>query len=488
MARNGSGTYSKVNTFVAGNSITASGHNQNWDDLVAEMTNSVAADGQTPITGTLKGANGTAALPSYTFTSDPNTGVYRHGADELGFTTGGTVAAHFDSAQKFWPAGIVDMSLSTSHAVLPTGTTAQRPGSPAAGMFRYNSDNANPEFYSSSWLPLLTSLSGAQLPYGTIVNGTIAESHTGNAVTFALKTLAGTDPSATDPVLIAFRNATVATGNYVYRTVTAALSLVISSGSTMGFTSGVAGRLWLVLFDDAGTIRIGAINCLSGSNIYPLGQVPLASSTAEGGAGAADSAQVFYTGTAVTTKAYAILGYASYEGTGLATAGSWAASPTRLQLFGAGVPLPGQQIQFQITQTGAVNQGNGTWTYSDAIPQNTYGDEYMTRAFTPTSAANVLDIESNALVTNNNSPDTYGALFQDSTANALASSAVSSTGLSNETAMHIRWRMQSSTTSSTTFKFRAAGTAGTTTFNGAATVRKFGGTYNSYMSVAEIMA
>ena len=38
----------QVNTFVAGTTITAADHNENWDDLAAKMTNSVAAVGQTP--------------------------------------------------------------------------------------------------------------------------------------------------------------------------------------------------------------------------------------------------------------------------------------------------------------------------------------------------------------------------------------------------------------------------------------------------------
>jgi hypothetical protein len=54
MARNGSGTYSVPNTFVAGETITASGENQNFSDIGAEITNSVAADGQTSMTGPLK--------------------------------------------------------------------------------------------------------------------------------------------------------------------------------------------------------------------------------------------------------------------------------------------------------------------------------------------------------------------------------------------------------------------------------------------------
>ena len=90
MARNGSGTYSKVNTFVAGNTITAAGHNENWDDLVTEMTNSVAADGQTSMTGALKASNGAVGSPSVTFASDTNTGLYRIGADNIGISAGGT--------------------------------------------------------------------------------------------------------------------------------------------------------------------------------------------------------------------------------------------------------------------------------------------------------------------------------------------------------------------------------------------------------------
>ncbi len=39
----------------------------------------------------------------------------------------------------------------TGSIELPTGTTAQRPGSPAAGMFRYNSTTAEFEGYTTTW-------------------------------------------------------------------------------------------------------------------------------------------------------------------------------------------------------------------------------------------------------------------------------------------------------------------------------------------------
>lgn len=90
LARNGSGTYSVPNTFTAGTTITASDHNENFSDAGAEITNSVAADGQTTMTGPLKAANGTAAGPTMTFGSDTDTGAYRSGANEYSVAAGGT--------------------------------------------------------------------------------------------------------------------------------------------------------------------------------------------------------------------------------------------------------------------------------------------------------------------------------------------------------------------------------------------------------------
>jgi microcystin-dependent protein len=90
MSRNGSGVYTTPNTFVAGATITAAGHNQNWADAASEITNSVAADGQTTMTGPLKASSGTVAAPSHSFGSDPDTGAYRIGSNNYGIAVGGT--------------------------------------------------------------------------------------------------------------------------------------------------------------------------------------------------------------------------------------------------------------------------------------------------------------------------------------------------------------------------------------------------------------
>lgn len=88
MSRNGSGAYSVPNTFAAGTSITASGHNQNWSDIASEMTNSVAADGQTTMSGPLKAALGSSGSPSYTFAADADTGFYRKSSNVIAAVVG----------------------------------------------------------------------------------------------------------------------------------------------------------------------------------------------------------------------------------------------------------------------------------------------------------------------------------------------------------------------------------------------------------------
>jgi len=145
-------------------------------------------------------------------------------------------------------------------------------------------------------------------------------------------------------------------------------------------------------------------------------------------------------------------------------------------------------IQTVNTQTGAVATGTTTLPNDDTIPQKTEGDEYMTLAITPTSATNILEI---VAVWNGSSTSTGGiltqALFQDATAGALAASwsGVYASGATTQTVLH--HRMVAGTTSATTFKIRAgAPAAGTTTFNGLAGVRVYGGVMSSSITIREI--
>jgi hypothetical protein len=328
----------------------------------------------------------------------------------------------------------------------------------------------------------------ARFPQSTVENLTIVPSVGSNALTVALKTKAGTDPSATDAIKIPFRSATAGTGDYTIISVTAATSLVISSGSTLGTTSGNPARIWIVGFNDGGTFRLGAVNCYTTTGIVPLRDYQIASSTAEGGAGAADSAGVIYTGTAVSSKAMKVLGYIECTE---ATAGTWATNAAVTQLFSSAVALPGATVQHKITQTGTVNSGSTNLPLDDTTPQKTEGDEYMTLAITPTSAINVLNVKAQALVSVSSASNTVcGALFQDANADALCATALRFRDSNTVGSLNLNYHMAAGTTSATTMKFRAGSQGGlTTTFNGiSGTTQYFNGLANSFMQITEIMA
>lgn len=324
--------------------------------------------------------------------------------------------------------------------------------------------------------------------FGYIQNMSLSVTGSAGALTIAVKDRAAADATSTTPVTVPFRNVTAATGDYAIINITAASSLVLTSGSTLGATSGAALRVWIVGFNDGGTFRIGAVNCLSGTSIMSLMDDDIQSSTAEGGAGAADSAQVIYTGTAVTSKAMRVLGYAEWSS--LTTAGTWT-TPTKVQTFGPGIKLPGDLVQVQQNSTGAVATGTTQIPADDTIPQNTEGDQYMSQAITPRSAANVLMVRTQGTFSNAMSSTDHlvAALFQDSTANALA---VVAKFKANTYIMHdlaLSYAARAGTTSATTFKLRAGQTtAGTTTFNGTGGSRQYGGALGSFIEVREVMA
>lgn len=148
----------------------------------------------------------------------------------------------------------------------------------------------------------------------------------------------------------------------------------------------------------------------------------------------------------------------------------------------------GACVQIANFTTNAVASGTTIIPQDDTIPQNTEGTEFLSLAFTPKSATNKLkitvNINANAVIAS--SYNIITALFQDSTANALAvqmalSSASSATV--NPTLIHY---MTAGTTSTTTFKVRVgANTAGTVYINGQSGARLFGGVYNSSITIEE---
>lgn len=135
----------------------------------------------------------------------------------------------------------------------------------------------------------------------------------------------------------------------------------------------------------------------------------------------------------------------------------------------------------------AVATGTTTIPSDDTIPQNTEGTQFMTQAITPLATTNILVIECDVQISGTTSGlDIIGALFQDSTANALAAKQVWTDVGGRMVGMTLRYVMVAGTTSSTTFKLRIGGSsASTITFNGSGGARKFGAIAKSTMRIIE---
>jgi len=410
----------------------------------------------------------------------------------------------------------------TARTITKTGGTAVAigdiPGNLAECIFRYNLANTRwellnpasgvvgPGSATDGHLALFSGSTGKILKDGgaflvaaqlqtsamgfgiAMINGiiTATPTDTNTSLTFAVKTLAGADPSASDPVWFVFRDQDTE-GDLDIIQVTAALNTKVLAGSTLGSSNATPFSVWLLAINNAGTVELAVVNCLLGTSIYPLGQTKDISTTAYGAG--ANTAQVPYSTAARTNVAYSILARASYEtGSTLTVAGTYATAPSRTRLYIPGlVPLPGAEIQRQVTETGTVATGTTAFARSNSIPTNTAGDQYMSQAITPTSSANVLMVEAQAFIDNSAGAANSMGLFQDSTANALAVCS-SSGGATASAIQHISHSLLANTLSSTTFKIRAGGPSGTNTFNGESGSQLFGGVFNSYIMAREIQA
>jgi hypothetical protein len=226
-------------------------------------------------------------------------------------------------------------------------------------------------------------LANSAIAFGVgMLNGTLVASVAGNALTVAVKTLAGADPSGTDPVFFLMRDATV---GYVVLEQTSALSITVPSGATLGTVNGQANRIWVGVFNNNVTPVLGVYNSLnsSGPSIVPWDETSPANGT--GITSGSTSPQIWYTASTLSAKTLRILGYV--EST-QATAGTWAASPSKVQLFGPGVKRPGDTIQE------VANGVAGTATTSSAMYVALTGQNVT---ISVQSAANVIRAE--AIVT-----------------------------------------------------------------------------------------
>ena len=170
MSRNGSGTYNLPtgNPVVTGTTITTTWANTTLTDIASALSGSVAADGQTPMSGALNMAsNKIVRLSTPNASTDAVTKAYADGlvsalgtmstqnANSVAITGGAidgtTIGTTTRANGKFTTLdanGDVSFT-STGFLLIPSGTIAQRPGSPAVGEIRYNTDLSQFEGYAN---------------------------------------------------------------------------------------------------------------------------------------------------------------------------------------------------------------------------------------------------------------------------------------------------------------------------------------------------
>ena len=225
-------------------------------------------------------------------------------------------------------------------------------------------DTGGPSIYvahgltNADWTSIVLNGGAAATSAYLIDNAEIAITRSGNAETFHLKTAAGTDPSGSDVVRIGFANAT---GGYDIVQCSSALSVTLSSGSTGGAVNALEFKVGIVLLNNAGTLAMGAVVRPSG-----IKDNSIVSTTAEGGAGAADSPRVIYSASALTNVRARVLGYATYT---LAAVGTWGTAPSDVLLTRAGaMEVQVKELLYDKTLGASGNFDTDEWWTSGTLP------------------------------------------------------------------------------------------------------------------------
>ncbi len=322
---------------------------------------------------------------------------------------------------------------------------------------------------------------------GEIENCIVAASVSGNALTVTLETQSGATPSSSSPCVIAFRNATLTTGDYTAVQVTASTTFSTgTSGSTFGSSNGVPFRLWVEAWNNAGTAAIGVSDQSNANTILPLNEGITQASLACNACTNATTLGTFYTTTALSGKAIRILGYLEW-GSGLTTAGTYASGPTFIQLMSPGGKKPGDIVQTIYQQSGTLSTTTNTYTLSATPPTTGGGFQLASASMTPTASPNLLRIRGQGVLVNAGTGNQYTAFIYNGSSVLAVSPGAQGPTAQFPVTLPVSYQGLAGGTSSITFSIYGTGTANTTGVNGSTTTQFFGGVSDTFIQVDEIM-
>jgi hypothetical protein len=274
-------------------------------------------------------------------------------------------------------ATAISLAANESIEIFGTGTTdfagvlTRAPVAPVGGV-RYDISQS---LSTPQQAVALQNIGAAQ---NNLINGKLVASVAANAATFAIKTLAGADPSATDPVGVMFPDASLLW-------ITAALSLTVPSGATLGTYAGWPFRLWFAVINNAGTpvLSVRNCSCIATNQFSVSGMSPgITGMTSPPG----NNYKTTYGAvTIATSQPYRYIAYADYD-SGQVTAGTWIALPSRIIHMSPNSPLPGAAVQEVFASMAA--QVNVT-------PTAVFTNTNITAAIAPFFVTNLVRIQVN---------------------------------------------------------------------------------------------
>jgi microcystin-dependent protein len=137
MPRNGQGLYSLPEAaFVPGTTISSAAVNSDYSDIASALTDSIAADGQTPISAPLRFPDGSASSPAITFVTNLTDGFYHPGSGVIAVALGGVQNFKFSTLTGPFAGGLLGVG---DAVLIPVGITWDYPGgnAPTGWFFCY---------------------------------------------------------------------------------------------------------------------------------------------------------------------------------------------------------------------------------------------------------------------------------------------------------------------------------------------------------------
>lgn len=224
------------------------------------------------------------------------------------------------------------------------------------------------------------------------------------------------------------------------------------------------------------------------TQMYRPSEAATYTTTAEGGAGAADSAATLYSTSARTGVFLRRLAYLDVTCSG--TIGQWSNNPNDITVIGPGTPVTNDVIQEIATQTYAiVRTTTNTCADDGTIPQITEGGLGLWATMTHTRAANALQVSALSLVSN--AAAGFAAvthLHRNSEANAMITAGDYGANASQFKTIKLEALFATTTQAAAGYYLVFAADSNTTTFGGVAGGNRWGESQPCCLTIREICA